>query len=77
MCAYVKKIPKKSAPLIFQHPIATVRQGSSDLYALYAVHACASGWMWKFLLNIRQSANIINLFVPKFRRYTCTCTVCA
>ena len=32
---------KNSAPLIFRYPNAMFRQGSSDLYALYGVHARA------------------------------------
>ena len=34
---------KNSAPLIFRHPIASFRQGSSDLYALYRVYARVRG----------------------------------
>ena len=42
-CMMYRRSSKNSAPLIFQHPIAFFRQGSSDLYALYGVHARARG----------------------------------
>ena len=39
-CMMYHRSSKNSAP---QHPIASFRQGSSDLYALYGVHAHARG----------------------------------
>ena len=42
-CMMYRRSSKNSAPLIFQHPIASFRQGSSDLYALYGVYARARG----------------------------------
>ena len=42
-CMMYRRSSKNWAPLIFRHPIASFRQGSSDLYALYGVHARAHG----------------------------------
>ena len=42
-CMMYRRSSKNWAPLIFRHPIASFRQGSSNLYALYGVHARARG----------------------------------
>ena len=42
-CMMYHRSSKNLAPLIFRHPITSFRQGSSDLYALYGVHARARG----------------------------------
>ena len=42
-CMMYCRSSKNSAPLIFWHPITSFRQGSSNLYALYGVHARARG----------------------------------
>ena len=62
---YYRRSSKNSALLNFWHPIATFRQGSSDLYALYGEHARLRGWMWK-LLSKYSAKREHNLFAPNF-----------